>query len=215
MIFALSRSFPSSRSIEQRARSFSSSLSLFLLSRRLFHAQRPPSCHLLCSPECQRKGRGERQGRETKKSGETGGLGIDRNSGVMADLDPTSSPPSSITFSLKWRADAFDVTLPLTAAVLDLKNAVEQRTSVPAASVKVLGLRLSSGPRPPADSDPLSALAPPKAGGQRLMVMGTPAAAAAALVAALGTPSCEQKRRVRSPACTMPITASRSRTMAL
>ena len=41
------------------------------------------------------------------------------------------------------------------------------------------------------------------------------AAAAAALVAALGTPSCEQKRRVRSPACTMPITASRSRTMAL
>ena len=90
----------------------------------------------------------------------------------MADLDPTSSPPSSITFSLKWRADAFDVTLPLTAAVLDLKNAVEQRTSVPAASVKVLGLRLSSGPRPPADSDPLSALAPPKAGGQRLMVMG-------------------------------------------
>jgi len=102
----------------------------------------------------------------------------------MADLDPTSSAPSSITFALKWRADTFDVTLPLTAAVLDLKNAVEQRTSVPAASVKVLGLRLSSGPRPPADSDPLSALAPPKAGGQRLMVMGTPAAAAAALVAA-------------------------------
>ena len=99
--------------------------------------------------------------------------------------DPTStSTPSSITFALKWRADAFDVTLPLTSTVLDLKNAVEAKTNVPAASVKVLGLKLSSGPRPPVDSDPLSALNPPKPGGPRLMVMGTPAAVAAALVAA-------------------------------
>lgn len=98
--------------------------------------------------------------------------------------DPTSSTPSSITFALKWRADAFDVTLPLTSTVLDLKNAVEQKTGVPAASVKVLGLKLVSSARPPVDSDPLSALAAPKAGGPRLMVMGTPAAAAAALVAA-------------------------------
>lgn len=99
--------------------------------------------------------------------------------------DPTSiSTPSSITFALKWRADAFDVTLPLTSTVLDLKFAVEAKTNVPAASVKVLGLKLSSGPRPPVDSDPLSALNPPKPGGPRLMVMGTPAAAAAALVAA-------------------------------
>ena len=106
--------------------------------------------------------------------------------------DPTSSssssPAASITFALKWRSDAFDVTLPLNSTVLDLKKAVEQRTSVPAASVKVLGLKLlgPGPPRPPVDSDPLSALAPPKAGGggPRLMVMGTPAAAAAALVAA-------------------------------
>lgn len=103
----------------------------------------------------------------------------------MADPTSTSSSPSSLTFALKWRAHAFDVTLPPTSTVLDLKNAVEQKTSVPAASVKVLGLKLSSGPpRPPVDSDSLSALAPPKAGGPRLMVMGTPAAAAAALVAA-------------------------------
>ena len=110
----------------------------------------------------------------------------------MVDLDPTSSTPasapapspSSISFALKWRSDAIDVALPLTATVLDLKNAIEQKTNVPAASVKVLGLKLSSGPRPPVDSDLLSALAPPKAGAPRLMVMGTPAAAAAALVAA-------------------------------
>lgn len=103
----------------------------------------------------------------------------------MADPTSTSSPSSSITFALKWRADAFDVTLPLASTVLDLKRAVEEKTNVPAASVKVLGLKLSSGPsRPPADSDPLSALAVPKRGGPRLMVMGTPAAAAAAVVAA-------------------------------
>jgi ubiquitin-like domain-containing CTD phosphatase 1 len=103
----------------------------------------------------------------------------------MADPTSTSSPSSSITFALKWRADAFDVTLPLASTVLDLKRAVEEKTNVPAASVKVLGLKLSSGlSRPPADSDPLSALAAPKRGGPRLMVMGTPAAAAAAVVAA-------------------------------
>jgi ubiquitin-like domain-containing CTD phosphatase 1 len=90
--------------------------------------------------------------------------------------------PTVITLPLKWRADAFDVVLPPSSTVADAKAAVATRTGVPAATVKLVGLKTVAGALA-SDATLLADVAPARPGA-RFMVLGTPAAAAAALATA-------------------------------
>jgi ubiquitin-like domain-containing CTD phosphatase 1 len=113
------------------------------------------------------------------------------------DAPPTTSaadaatPATSLPF--KWTSLAFEVSLPPTATVADVKAAIEARTHVPAARQKILGLKTVAG-KPAADADTVAHLAPAKPGG-RFMVLGAAGAvdpavalAAAAAEAAAGPP---------------------------
>lgn len=92
---------------------------------------------------------------------------------------------ADVTLPLKWRSDAFAVTLPSTSTLADVKAAVAARTGVPAGAVKVVGVKAQSGGMA-TDATVLSDVVPPRPGAS-FMVLGTPAADAAALAAAAPT----------------------------
>lgn len=89
---------------------------------------------------------------------------------------------ADVTLPLKWRSDAFAVTLPSTSTLADVKAAVAARTGVPAGAVKLVGVKAQSGGMA-TDATVLSDVVPPRPGAS-FMVLGTPAADAAALAAA-------------------------------
>ena len=110
-------------------------------------------------------------------------------------LAATSGGPvldSSLAF--KHAGREFNVATAPGMTMSDLKAAIEAATLVPAARQKILGLKRAADGKPPADTDALSDLAPPRPG-TRVLVLGAPgttdpgaALAAAAAVAAAAPP---------------------------
>jgi len=92
-----------------------------------------------------------------------------------------SSAPDDVILPIKWRAEAFELTLPGTATLADVKAAAAARTGIALPTLKLLGAKTVAGGAA-GDGDVVGALALKP--GTRLMLLGTPAAASAALEAA-------------------------------
>ena len=73
-----------------------------------------------------------------------------------------AAAPPTVTLPLKWRADTFDVVLPPSSTVADAKAAVATRTGVPAATVKIVGLKTAAGALA-SDTTSLADVAPARA----------------------------------------------------
>lgn len=102
---------------------------------------------------------------------------------TMADdaPGPSGASPDVVSLPLKWRTETFELALPATATLADAKAAAAAHTGIAPATLKLLGAKTKAG-KPATDGGAVGDLSLKP--GVRLMLLGTPAAASAALEAA-------------------------------
>eukprot|EP00002_Diphylleia_rotans_P006148 TRINITY_DN1546_c0_g1_i3.p2 TRINITY_DN1546_c0_g1~~TRINITY_DN1546_c0_g1_i3.p2 ORF type:complete len:149 (-),score=35.17 TRINITY_DN1546_c0_g1_i3:1211-1657(-) len=84
-----------------------------------------------------------------------------------SSLDDASE--TNVSFSAKWGRVQFDVSLPRSSTVMDLKQQIQHQISVPAKKQKILGLNPKG--KPPADEESLEFLPANKK--HSIIIMGT------------------------------------------